>query len=49
MFKPWVLRKTKQRLGGKIAAYLMHPLDSLQIDEPDDIPTLEALASVRDQ
>lgn len=47
VFKPWVLRQTKTRLGGKIGVYYQHPLDSFQLDTPEDIQTLEALASVR--
>ncbi len=48
VFKPWVLRQTKNRLGGKIGVYYQHPLDSFQLDSPDDIPLLESLAHARD-
>jgi YrbI family 3-deoxy-D-manno-octulosonate 8-phosphate phosphatase len=45
VFKPWVLRQQNNRLGGKVAVYRMHPLDSFQVDEPGDIELLERLAS----
>lgn len=47
VFKTEVLRETGNRLGGKIATYLMDPLDSLQVDEPSDMPLFERLLSVR--
>lgn len=47
VFKPWVLANGGERLGGIIAPYYMHPLDSFQLDEPDDIPLFEALIRVR--
>jgi YrbI family 3-deoxy-D-manno-octulosonate 8-phosphate phosphatase len=47
LFRPWVLRKMNNRLGGKIAVYRMHPLDSLQVDEPGDLETMEQLLSAR--
>lgn len=43
IFKPWVLSELECRLGGKIAVYRMAWLDSLQIDEPADIPVVEFL------
>jgi N-acylneuraminate cytidylyltransferase len=42
-----VLREFGNRLGGKIAAYLMDPLDSLQVDEPADLPLFERLLAAR--
>lgn len=47
VFRPRVLADYGSRLGGKIAAYVMHPLDSFQIDEPKDIPLIESLMEVR--
>lgn len=47
VFKPWVLRDTGSRLGGKIAMHPMHALDSFQIDEPDDVPYVDALLRLR--
>lgn len=47
VFKPQVLREFGNRLGGKIATYHMDPLDSLQVDEPSDMPLFERLLSVR--
>lgn len=35
------------RLYGTIGVHMMHPLDSFQIDEPRDIPTVEQLMQVR--
>lgn len=37
VFKPSVLREHGNRLGGKIAAYLMSEESSLEIDEPQDL------------
>ena len=47
VFKPWVLRNRQARLGGRIVPYYMHPLDSFQIDEPDDWTLFESLWDLR--
>lgn len=47
VFKPWVLRKFNNRLGGKIAVYLMNVLDSFQIDETADLELIEQLLTIR--
>jgi CMP-N,N'-diacetyllegionaminic acid synthase len=47
VLKPWVLRETNSRLGGKIVAYLMDALDSFEVDEPEDWDRVERLLSVR--
>ena len=47
VFKPWVLRRYDNRLGGKIALYPMDPLDSFQIDEPRDLELFERLSELR--
>jgi YrbI family 3-deoxy-D-manno-octulosonate 8-phosphate phosphatase len=47
VFKPWVLREHDNRLGGKIALYPMHPLDSFQVDEPGDLDWIAHLMRVR--
>ena len=47
IFKPWVLRKFGNRLGGKIAVYLMPALDSFEVNEPDDLELMEHLLAVR--
>lgn len=47
IFKPTVLRQYGNRLGGKIAVYQMHPLDSFQVDEPDDLRLIEQLLPLR--
>ena len=47
IFKPWVLRETGNRLGGRIAVYEMDPLDSFQVDEPGDLELMEELLELR--
>jgi YrbI family 3-deoxy-D-manno-octulosonate 8-phosphate phosphatase len=47
VFKPWVLERLGNRLGGKIAVYPMSPYDSFQIDEPGDFDLMEALFAFR--
>ncbi len=47
VFKPWVLRRSHNRLGGKIAVYPMDPLDSFQIDGPADLEFFERLLALR--
>lgn len=47
IFKPWVLREFNNRLGGKIAVYRMHVLDSLQVDEPADLEMFAQLMRIR--
>lgn len=47
IFKPTVLRQYGNRLGGKIAVYQMHPLDSFQVDEPGDLRLIEQLLPLR--
>jgi N-acylneuraminate cytidylyltransferase len=47
IFKPWVLEKLNSRLGGKIVAHEMHPLDSFQVDEPSDLDLMEQLIPLR--
>jgi len=47
VFKPWVLREYNSRLGGKIAVYVMHELDSFQVDVPEDLGLMEQLIRLR--
>jgi YrbI family 3-deoxy-D-manno-octulosonate 8-phosphate phosphatase len=47
IFKPWVLEKEGNRLGGKIAVYPMSVRDSFQIDEPGDLELVEILFAHR--
>lgn len=47
VFKPWVLRQLGNRLGGEIAMYPMAPLDSFQVDEPQDFVLIEELYSLK--
>lgn len=45
--KTAILRRYQNRLGGKIAVYLMDYFDSFQIDEPEDIALLESIHLIR--
>ncbi len=47
LFKPWVLERHGNRLGGRIAVYEMDPLDSFQVDEPGDLELFERLLALR--
>ena len=47
IFKPWVLRKFNNRIGGKITAYLMRVIDSFEVDSPDDLELIEYLLAAR--
>ena len=47
LFKPWVLRDLGSRIGGKIAVYKMHALDSFEVDEKDDVPIVDYLLRSR--
>ena len=41
LFKPEILTKYKNRLGGKIGVYIMDKIQQFQIDEPEDINICE--------
>lgn len=43
IFKPWILRKHGNRLGGAVSCYRMGFIESLQIDEPADVATAALL------
>ena len=47
IFKPSILREQNNRLGGKILLYEMNPLDSFQIDEPNDLALIAHLLPLR--
>jgi YrbI family 3-deoxy-D-manno-octulosonate 8-phosphate phosphatase len=47
VFKPWVLREFNNRLGGKIATYVMDPIYTFQIDELGDLKLMDQLLSLR--
>ena len=47
VFRPEVLNRYHCRMGGSVVVYPMHPLDSFQIDEPEDIPLIESLMRLR--
>ena len=47
VLKPWVLRELGCRLGGTVAVFRMAASDSLQLDEPGDIPVMEFLLRTR--
>ena len=48
IFKPKVLKKHNNRLGGKIAVYPMDSLDSFQVDEPHDLELIETIMAGRE-
>ena len=43
VFKPWVLKEHQNRLGGKIALYVMSEMAALEIDTIDDFRMIEFL------
>jgi len=47
IFKPWVLEKYNDRMGGKIAAYLMPAINSFELDHPDDVELIRSLMARR--
>ncbi len=49
VFKPEILRRDGNRLGGQVAIYPMDPLDSFQVDEPGDLELMERLLTVRSE
>lgn len=49
VFKPSILRKHGNRLGGKIAVLVMDRLDSLQVDEPGDLARIERVMAAVSQ
>jgi CMP-N,N'-diacetyllegionaminic acid synthase len=46
IFKTKILRETGNRLGGRIAVYMMDSLRSLQVDEPGDLEIMEQLLAM---
>jgi len=46
VFRPWVIRQTGNRLGGRILLYKMPVLRSYQVDTLEDLATLEILLSI---
>lgn len=47
VFKPWVLREHDNRLGGKIALYVMDYWSSFEIDDPEDFALVEWIVTRR--
>ncbi len=47
IFKPEILERFDNRLGGKVAVHRMDPLDSFQVDEPEDLDLMERLLALR--
>lgn len=47
LMKPWVITQLGCRLGGRISVYRMPPIDSLELDDPDDVPLIECLLEMR--
>src|SRR5690606_16304196 len=42
VLRPASLRRSGIRMGGRITVYPRNPLQSLQLDEPEDVPLIEA-------
>jgi N-acylneuraminate cytidylyltransferase len=49
IFKPWVLKNLGNRLGGKIAMFLMNQVASWEIDSITDFKTVDLLLSKLDK
>jgi YrbI family 3-deoxy-D-manno-octulosonate 8-phosphate phosphatase len=49
LFKPWVLERTGNRLGGKIAVYEMGETESIEIDSPEDAELCDWLLRRRER
>lgn len=47
VFRRELFERTGNYLGGKIGTYMMHRLDSFQIDEPGDIEVMEHMLRIR--
>ncbi len=47
VFTPESLRKYRNRLGGRIEYYEMHPLDSFQVDTYEDLAMMQTLIPLR--
>ncbi|MEL4895047.1 acylneuraminate cytidylyltransferase family protein [Crocosphaera sp. Alani8] len=45
IFKPWVLKETQNRLGGKISLYVMSEMAAVEIDSEEDFQMIEFLMS----
>ena len=45
LFKPWLLKETGNRLGGKIALYVMSEMAAVEIDSIDDFEMINFLMS----
>ncbi len=45
VFKPWVLKENQNRLGGKIALYVMSEMAAVEIDSEDDFKMIDFLMS----
>ncbi len=48
VFKPWVLRETGLRLGGRVGVYRMGLLEALQIDEQEDLDLAQWILECQD-
>ena len=45
IFKPWVLKETQNRLGGKISLYVMSEMAAVEIDSEEDFQMIEFFMS----
>lgn len=43
VFKPWVIKENQNRLGGKIALYVMSEMAAVEIDSEEDFKMIEFL------
>ena len=43
VFKPWVLKENKNRLGGQISLYIMSEMAAVEIDSEDDFQMIDFL------
>lgn len=47
VFRADVFREARDRMCGRTVPYIMHPLDSFQLDNVSDVDTLQQLLSIR--
>ena len=45
VFKPWLLKENKNRLGGKISLYVMSEIAAVEIDSEEDFQMIEFFMS----
>ena len=45
VFKPWLLKENKNRLGGQISLYVMSEIAAVEIDSEEDFQMIEFFMS----